>query len=128
MPTAQTINLKVHPILIADEQAHSRKFIADLCRSFGANEIVQAGASDQVLTALESKIFDILLCTWGRRLDAPELSRRIRSQTGRPFQKIRIVVLRAEAKAMDVVAARDSGADEFLTMPLSQGPMLSVFH
>jgi len=118
--------LKEQRVLVAEEQPHSRKFILDLCRSLGLVEIAAVQSSEQVLSALEQAPWDILLCAWSRSLDAPQLTRRIRTDNAKSYQRIRIIVLRLDATATDVMAVRDSGADEFLTMPLSQGSMLSA--
>lgn len=120
--------LKAQRVLIADEQPHSRRFILDLCRSLGLVEMATAQSSEQAVSALEQAPFDILLCVWGRGLDAPQLTRRIRADSTKRYQCVRIIVLRLAATVPDVQSVRDSGADEFLAMPLTQGSMLAALH
>jgi len=122
------VNLKPHRILIVDELAPSRKFIADICRSFGAIHIGAVDSSDRAFSALEQNNWDILVCKWGDQVVAPALLKRIRFASGRHFQRIRVVVLRPGAKAVDVEVARDAGADQFVMIPVARGPMLAAFH
>lgn len=124
----KSLGLKDRRVLIVDEHSHSQKFVFELCRSFGVVEIASAQTSDQALSKLELARFDILICSWGREIDAIQFTRRIRAASSRPYQQVRIIILRIEAKASDVVAARDAGADEFLAMPVSQGAFQAALH
>lgn len=126
--TEKSPGLKDRRVLIVDEHPHSLRFLQELCRSFGLNEIASAQTVDQALLKLEQARFDILVCTWGRGVDAIQFTRRIRADGSRPYQKIRIIVLRVEATVADVVAVRDAGADEFLAMPVSQGAFQAALH
>lgn len=120
--------LKRQRVLIADEQPHSRRFILELCRSLGLVELAAAQSSDDVISTLERAEYDVLLCVWGRSLDASQLTRRIRADSTKRYQRIRIAVMRMAATVPDVLLVRDSGADEFLSMPLTQGSMLGALH
>ena len=120
--------LKSQRVLIADEQPQSRRFILDLCRTLGLVELATAQSSEHAVSTLEQAPFDVLLCVWGRGLDAPLLTRRIRADSAKSYQRIRIVVLRLAATVPDVQAVRDAGADEFLSMPLTRGSMLAALH
>lgn len=115
-------------MLIADESTHSQKFLLDLCRSLGVAEMASARSRELALSQLEHTPCDIFICTWGRNIDAPQLTQHIRSDSAKPYQRIRIIVLRAGATVADVMAVRDSGADEFVAMPLSQGAFLNALN
>jgi CheY-like chemotaxis protein len=115
-------------VLIADESTHAQKFVLDLCRFLGVVEMASAPSRELALSKLEQAPWDIFICTWGRNIDAPQLTQHIRSDNSKPYQRVRIIVLRAGATVADVMAVRDSGADEFLAMPLSQGTLLSALN
>ena len=118
--------LKDRRVLVAVEQPQSQRFLLDLCRSLGIVETAVVQTADQALSRLDYAPFDILICAWTRMLDAPDLTRRIRKHITHDVKRTRIIILRAEATGADVIAVRDSGADEFIAMPLSQGSFQSA--
>lgn len=90
----------------------------------GGYEITTAADGEEALEVILTRQPDlVLLDVMMPKVDGFEVCRRVRADATLPF--IPIVLVTAKADAKDVVAGLDAGADEYLTKPVDQGPLVA---
>ncbi len=103
-------------ILIAEDDAVSRRILETHLTKWGHKVVVAKDGAEawDILLRLDSPRVAVL--DWVMpHIDGPELCRRLREATDRPFTYI--IILTAKEKTSDIVEALDAGADDYLTKP-----------
>ncbi len=103
-------------ILIAEDDGVSRRILETHLTKWGhkATAVKDGAEAWDVLQRLDAP--RIVVLDWVMpHIDGPELCRRIREATDRPFTYI--IILTAKEKTSDIVEALDAGADDYLTKP-----------
>lgn len=106
--------------LIADDNAHMRKLLAVMLRAFGATDIMEASNGEEAWTMFRNSRTDIVIVDWQLGdISGIEVINRIRNAPDTPNAFVPIVMLTGHSHADHVRIARDSGANEFITKPVS---------
>ncbi|MCC6490342.1 MAG: diguanylate cyclase [Candidatus Hydrogenedentes bacterium] len=103
-------------ILIAEDDSVSRRILEAHLAKWGYKVVAVADGAEawDVLQRLDAPRIAVL--DWVMpQIDGPELCRRIRAATDRPFTYI--IILTAKERTSDIVEALDAGADDYLTKP-----------
>lgn len=114
------VNLANMTVLVADANPYYRQITTNILRSFGAEEVLEAGSTDAAKSMLEHKKIDILFCD----AELPTLGgfafvRSIRMNKEHPRRSIPILITAGVSRRMDVSHARDCGAHILLKKPIS---------
>jgi len=103
-------------ILVAEDDSVSRRILETHLTKWGHKVVVAKDGSEawDILMRLDAPRIAVL--DWVMpHIDGPELCRRIREASDRPFTYI--IILTAKEKTSDIVEALDAGADDYLTKP-----------
>lgn len=105
------MNLRV---LVADDDALMRKFLAVSLSAIGVTEVTEAASGDEALALFEQRAFDLLILDW----DMPGKNGLEVIQTVRAAgSQIPIIMATAEADKQQVVRAIQAGATDYLVKP-----------
>lgn len=112
--------------LIADDNAHMRKLLVTILRALGAVTILEAENGERGWQVFCSNHIDIVITDWQMEVaNGIELVNRIRNSPASPDVFVPIIMLTGHAQADHVRIARDSGANEFITKPVSVKGLLA---
>lgn len=103
-------------ILIAEDDSVSRRILEAHLAKWGYKVVAVSNGAEawDVLRRLDAPRIAVL--DWVMpKIDGPELCRRIRAATDRPFTYI--IILTTKERTSDIVVALDAGADDYLTKP-----------
>lgn len=106
--------------LIADDNAHMRKFVTAILQALGATVIFEAPDGEGAWQLFRANKIDVVIIDWQMEgTSGIEIVRRIRSAPDTPDPFVPIVMLTGHSQAERVREARDAGANEFITKPVS---------
>jgi two-component system, chemotaxis family, chemotaxis protein CheY len=120
----QTLDLKTKGILIVDEATHSRQLLTDICRTLNLGRVSTIKCPTEAMAMLEQAPFDFVICHLKGEIDGPKFVANVRAMSDPRINQTPIVVMKEGPTAADVTAARDAGATEFLSPPLSAAAVL----
>lgn len=107
-------------ILVVDSDEPMRSMLISTIRTLGAQECREAGGSEEFFDVVKGFIPDIIICEWKIDGDSGiDLTRKIRTDESSPYRMAGIIIMTAFVEERHVVQARDVGATEFLTKPIS---------
>lgn len=120
----QTLDLKTKAILIVDEATHSRQLFTDICRTLNLGRVSTIRCPNEAMAMLEQAPFDFVICHLKGQGEGPKFVASVRGSSDQRISQTPIVVMKENPTAADVTAARDAGATEFLSPPLSAAAVL----
>lgn len=115
----------VHPlhqyrILIADPDIKMAKVLKTTLEEMGFMHIQIANRSQDAIYAINESPVDFLITEWNfNQLKGMELIKHVRRDPGSSNPTLPIMTLTGRAEINDVVAARDSGTNEYVLKPFS---------
>jgi len=113
-------------VLIADDSAFIRSLVRKLLHSFGVGEILEADNGKSALTLIQQAKPHLLIADWEMGpIDGLQLVRFLRRSPHSPDPFIPIIVMTGFPSRERVLAARDSGANEFLVKPIAPSALAS---
>ena len=105
-------------VLVADDEAISRKLLANYLRKRGHDVVVaEDGAEDWALFE-QHDVPIVLMEGMMPELDGLELIRRIRARDAAGY--VYVILLTAKAQKEDVVEGMEAGADDFVAKPFDR--------
>lgn len=103
-------------ILIADDDAVSRKIMERMLQQIGYEVEVAANGHDALERLLADDGPRLALLDWMMPgLDGPQVCRRLRASSGRPY--VYVTLLTSRDSSEDLVAGLEAGADDYLVKP-----------
>lgn len=123
-PARQTLDLKSKAILLVDEVTHSRQLLTDICRTLNIGRVSTIRCPNEAMAMLEQAPFDFVICHLKGEIDGPKFVANVRASADLRISQTPVVVMKENPTAADVTAARDAGATEFLSPPLSTAAVL----
>lgn len=125
-PAAEAHVLEGMPILVADDDADNRDFLAFLLESQGAVVTTVASASE-VLQLLDSVHPAILLCDISMpEMDGYTLIEKIRTQLPEPVAQIPAIAITAHARVSDQAQALATGFQKHLPKPIESEALIQA--
>ena len=114
------IDLQGLKFLVVDDSMNMRRIVRTFLRSFGVSEIFEAEDGATGLELLEAYAPDILIADIKMPIfDGVEFAKMIRNPEGGTQPFVPIIILTVYSEHKYVTAARDAGATEFLSKPIS---------
>ncbi|WP_372799075.1 PleD family two-component system response regulator [Litorivivens sp.] len=116
MNTTPNESAAIYTALVVDDSLAERERIKVLLGRRGVN-VVCVGDGEQALKCLKKPLFDIVLCDWELPcVSGLDICREVRQMplSSRPY----FVMITGRSQRVDLIAAMDAGADDFIRKPL----------
>ncbi|MDR0806650.1 MAG: chemotaxis response regulator CheY [Enterobacteriaceae bacterium] len=104
--------------LVVDDFSTMRRIIRNLLKDLGFNNVEEAEDGQDALTRLRSSHFDFVISDWNMpNMDGLQLLSEIRNDAN--FGKMPVLMVTAEAKKENIVAAAQAGASGYVVKPFT---------
>ncbi len=105
-------------ILLVDDIASMRRLVAAFLHELGYRIITQAANGTEALTMLHKESFDLVVTDWSMpKMSGLELLQEIRKDPD--LKPIPVLLITAEARKENIVAAAQSGASGYIVKPFN---------
>lgn len=106
------------PILIVDDYATMLRIIKTLLNQIGFNNITEAKNGQEAIEKIKEQQFKLVISDWNMEpVSGIELLKVLRAMPN--YEKIPFIMVTAETKAENVLAARDAGASNYIVKPFN---------
>ncbi|MDR1276561.1 MAG: chemotaxis response regulator CheY [Candidatus Accumulibacter sp.] len=117
-------NLK---ILVVDDFPTMRRFIRNLLKELGFSNVDEAEDGISALQKLKIKDFELVLTDWNMpNMDGLQLLQAIRADED--FGRLPVIMLTAEAKRDNIIAAAQAGASGYIVKPFTAATLDEKLH
>lgn len=107
-------------LLVADADQQLAKVFRMMLHKLGFEQVESTRSGREALEHLREKPVDFLITEWNlQHVDGIELLKHIRRDIDSPNPVLPVIMLTGRAEREDVIAARDSGINEFVVKPFS---------
>lgn len=104
--------------LVVDDFATMRRIVRNLLKELGFNNVEEAEDGVMALQMLRSGSFDFVVSDWNMpNMDGLTMLQNIRADAA--LKKIPVLMVTAEAKKENIVAAAQSGASGYVVKPFT---------
>lgn len=111
-------------VLIVDDYKTMLRIIRNLLHEVGFRNIDEASDGASALENLKSKQYDLVLSDWNMEpMTGLELLKRVRSDAS--LAQIPFIMVTAEAKTENVVAAKKAGVNNYIVKPFNAATLRS---
>ncbi len=119
------INLSSASVLLVDGSQHSLALMAQIMKGFGVAEIARCASIDEAEKSVRGRTFDLIVVD-------PDVDggagysflHALRHSTGSTNAHVPVILVSGNARKADVARARDTGANFFVTKPLTPNVLL----
>lgn len=112
-------------LLIVDDNPHMRTIVSYVARACGIGIIEEAGSGAEAFEKMRTKRFDCATIDLNMDpINGLEFVKMIRTSKDSPDPYLPIIIISAYSERSKVQSARDAGADEFLTKPVTAHALL----
>lgn len=106
------------PILIVDDYRTMLRIIRNLLNKIGFTDIDEAADGKEALEKLRSRTYGLVISDWNMQpMTGYELLKEVRGDAA--LSSLPFVMVTAESKAENVVAARQAGVNNYIIKPFS---------
>jgi CheY-like chemotaxis protein len=121
-----TVNLlRGRSAIVADDSATAREIVATASQSVQLLDIRQAANGVAALEMISKRLPDFVLLDIEMPHDGITVLRQIRGMPQHPGKSTPVMIMTAHADVKHITAARDAGANGFITKPLSLDRVVS---
>ncbi|NHB97060.1 chemotaxis response regulator CheY [Photorhabdus stackebrandtii] len=104
--------------LVVDDFSTMRRIVRNLLKELGFNNVEEAQDGTEALTKIRSSQFDFIISDWNMpNMDGLELLKVIREDE--QLAKIPVLMVTAEAKKENIIAAAQAGASGYVVKPFT---------
>jgi two-component system, chemotaxis family, chemotaxis protein CheY len=105
-------------VLVVDDYATMRRIIRNQLNQLGYNDIDEAETGEDALTKLREAHYNLVISDWNMEpMSGYDLLRKVRSD--QKLKDTTFIMITAEAKAENAIAAKEAGADNYLLKPFN---------
>lgn len=116
-------------LLIVDDNAYMRTIVATIARACGVAIVEEAADGAEAFERMRHRKFDCAVVDLKMDpLNGIEFLRLLRSGKDSPDPHLGVIVLSAHSGHARILEARDAGADEILTKPVTAAALLERLH
>ena len=106
------------PLLIVDDYKTMLRIIRNLLKQLGFNNVDEAADGSAALKKLREKGYGLVISDWNMEpMTGLQLLREVRADTA--LKEIPFVMITAESKTENVVAAKQAGVDNYIVKPFN---------
>ena len=106
------------PILIVDDYKTMLRIVRNLLAKLGFKDVDEATDGTEALNMLQGRHYGLIISDWNMQpMTGYELLKQVR--TNDQFKSIPFVMVTAESKAENVIAARKAGVNNYIIKPFS---------
>lgn len=107
------------PILIVDDYRSMLKIVRGLLQQLGFTNVDEATDGQTAYSMIAGRTYGLVISDWNMQpMTGLDLLRRVRSEP--KTAKLPFIMVTAEAKAENVVAARQAGVNNYIIKPFTQ--------
>ncbi|EYU16943.1 MULTISPECIES: chemotaxis response regulator CheY [Photorhabdus] len=104
--------------LVVDDFSTMRRIVRNLLKELGFNNVEEAQDGAEALAKIRSSQFDFIISDWNMpNMDGLELLKVIREDA--QLAKIPVLMVTAEAKKENIIAAAQAGASGYVVKPFT---------
>lgn len=104
--------------LVVDDFATMRRIVRNLLKDLGFNNVEEAEDGLDALNKLRASTFDFVISDWNMpNMDGLQLLTEIRNDAA--FSKMPVLMVTAEAKKENIIAAAQAGASGYVVKPFT---------
>ncbi|UDJ83656.1 chemotaxis response regulator CheY [Kosakonia oryzae] len=104
--------------LVVDDFSTMRRIVRNLLKDLGFNNVEEAEDGLDALNKLRSSTFDFVISDWNMpNMDGLQLLTEIRNDAA--FSKMPVLMVTAEAKKENIIAAAQAGASGYVVKPFT---------
>ena len=104
--------------LVVDDFSTMRRIVRNLLKELGYAEVDEAEDGVQALQKLKTEKYDFVVSDWNMpNMDGLELLKRIRADAA--LSKLPVLMVTAEAKKENIIAAAQAGASGYVVKPFT---------
>ncbi len=112
------------PILIIDDYRTMLRIIRNLLKQLGFTNVDEASDGISALNKLHTQKVELIISDWNMApMTGLELLREVRSDES--LQHIPFVMVTAESKTENVIAAKEAGVDNYIVKPFNAATLKS---
>ncbi|MBL8589775.1 MAG: response regulator [Methylobacteriaceae bacterium] len=105
------------PILVVDDYRTMIRIVRGLLTQLGFTDVDEAANGEEALAKLREKDYGLVISDWNMEpVNGMELLRRVRAERA---DKTRFIMVTAESKTDQVLAARRAGVDNYIVKPFN---------
>jgi len=106
------------PILIVDDYHTMVRIIRNLLKQLGFQDIDEAADGSAALTKMRAKKYALVISDWNMEpMTGYDLLKEMRADPA--FGKTRFIMVTAESKTENVIAAKQAGVDNYIVKPFN---------
>lgn len=116
----KSYNLSRLSVLVVEDNAFMLKVVKDILRAFGIRDIKTADDGAGALRELKVSSPDFIILDWKMDpIDGIEFLKMLRTASDSANPTVPVIMLTGHTEIEKVMKARDAGANEFLSKPIS---------
>lgn len=116
----RSYNLSRLSVLVVEDNPFMVKLLKDILRALGIRDIKTAVDGADALRELKVYAPDFIICDWRMDpIDGIEFLRMLRTASDSAKPMVPVIMLTGHTELSNVITARDAGANEFLSKPVS---------
>jgi two-component system, chemotaxis family, chemotaxis protein CheY len=105
-------------ILVVDDYPTMRRIVRTLLDQIGYKDVEEAGDGAEALDRVRASRFDLVISDWNMEpMTGLDLLKQIRSDAA--LSKTPFIMVTAESKTENVVAAKQAGASQYIVKPFT---------
>ena len=106
------------PILVVDDYNTMLRIIRNLLRQLGFEDVDQANDGTAALSKMRQRKYGLVISDWNMApMTGYELLQQVRADP--ELGKIRFIMITAESKTENVIAAKRAGVDNYIVKPFN---------
>lgn len=107
-------------VLIVDDYNTMLRIVKNLLKQLGFNNVDEATDGEAALEKIKSKNYGIIISDWNMEpMNGLELLKSVRGAEGQPYQNVPFIMVTAESKTENVVAAKQAGVNNYIVKPFN---------
>lgn len=110
------------PILVVDDYKTMVRIIRNLLKQLGFSNVDEASDGEEAFKKVQDKKYGLVISDWNMEpMTGYELLQRIRGDE--KLKKLPFIMVTAESKTENVVAAKKAGASNYIVKPFNAGTL-----
>ncbi len=107
-------------VLIVDDYNTMLRIIKNLLKQLGFSNIDEATDGSMALEKVQQKNYGLVISDWNMEpMTGLDFLKEVRSSVGAPYQKVPFIMVTAESKTENVIAAKQAGVDNYIVKPFN---------